>query len=178
MSTLLFYDNPIALNSKTHLNLRIKPTDDGLKFSGKTNSVLPAGIGFPEHAAFSIVSPDSGNPVLPISFSSATRKPFVGRRRTMKGEYRAGPSAAIRSSLRRGGRQTAGLHRRVLCGFRRNLLQALSTPGRTDRPPEIDTGVPEPTQNYRRTEGFLQPAEFDLDRVSAKGDLPGGEAIR
>ena len=48
MPTLLFYDNPIALNSETHRNLKIKPSDEGLKFSGKTNSVLLAGVEFPE----------------------------------------------------------------------------------------------------------------------------------
>ena len=48
MPTLLFYDNPIALNSQTHRNLKIKPSDEGLKFSGKTNSVLLAGVEFPE----------------------------------------------------------------------------------------------------------------------------------
>ena len=48
MSILLFYDNPIALNSETHRNLKIKPSGEGLKFSRKTNSVLLAGIEFPE----------------------------------------------------------------------------------------------------------------------------------
>jgi hypothetical protein len=48
MSTLLFYDNPIALSSETHRNLKIKPSGEGLKFSGKTNSVLLAGVEFPE----------------------------------------------------------------------------------------------------------------------------------
>src|SRR6185295_13483132 len=48
MSTLLFYDNPIALNSETHRNLKIKPSGEGLKFSRNTNSVMLAGIEFPE----------------------------------------------------------------------------------------------------------------------------------
>ena len=48
MSTLLFYDNPAPLNSKTHLNLRIKPSEDGLRFSAKTNSVLLAAVEFPQ----------------------------------------------------------------------------------------------------------------------------------
>jgi hypothetical protein len=48
MPTLLFYDTPIALNSKTHRNLKIKPSDGGLNFSSKTNSVLLAGVEFPE----------------------------------------------------------------------------------------------------------------------------------
>ena len=48
MSSLLFYQNPVVLNSETHRNLKLKPSDDGFKFSGKTNSVLLAGIEFPE----------------------------------------------------------------------------------------------------------------------------------
>ena len=48
MSTLLFYENPIALNSETHRKLKIKPSGEGLKFSSKTNSVLLAGVEFAE----------------------------------------------------------------------------------------------------------------------------------
>jgi SapC len=48
MSSPLFYTNPIALNSETHRNLKIKPSSEGLKFSGNTNSVLLAGVEFPE----------------------------------------------------------------------------------------------------------------------------------
>src|SRR5204862_1407959 len=48
MSSPLFYENPIALNSETHRNLKIKPSSEGLKFSGKTNSVLLAGVEFAE----------------------------------------------------------------------------------------------------------------------------------
>jgi hypothetical protein len=44
----LFYENPVPLNSRTHLNLKIKPSDDGLRFSAQTNSVLLAGVEFPE----------------------------------------------------------------------------------------------------------------------------------
>lgn len=48
MSSLLFYQNPVVLNSETHRNLKIKPSEEGFKFSGKTNSVLLAGVEFPE----------------------------------------------------------------------------------------------------------------------------------
>jgi len=69
MSTLLFYDNPIALNSKTHRNLKIKPTGEGLKFSAKTNSVLLAGTEFPEACKhFPIVfAKGAGQQVLPMA---------------------------------------------------------------------------------------------------------------
>jgi len=69
MSTLLFYDKPVALNSKTHLNLRIKPSGEGLKFSARTNSVLLAGTEFPEACKhFPIVfAKASGEQVLPMA---------------------------------------------------------------------------------------------------------------
>ncbi len=69
MSTLLFYDKPVALNSKTHFNLRIKPSGEGLKFSARTNSVLLAGTEFPEACKhFPIVfAKASGEQVLPMA---------------------------------------------------------------------------------------------------------------
>lgn len=73
MSTLLFYDNPIALNSETHRNLKIKPSDEGLKFSAKTNSVLLAGVEFPEACkhfpiVFAKVAEDRVLPVALLGF--------------------------------------------------------------------------------------------------------------
>ena len=69
MSALLFYDNPVPLNSKTHLNLRIKPSDEGLRFTSKANSVLLSGIEFPEACRhFPIVFVKAPGPqVLPIA---------------------------------------------------------------------------------------------------------------
>ena len=69
MSALLFYDHPIALNSETHRNLKIKPSDGGFKFSGKTNSVLLAGVEFPEACKhFPIIFAKSGgDQVLPMA---------------------------------------------------------------------------------------------------------------
>jgi len=69
MSTLLFYDNPIALNSETHRNLKIKPSGEGLKFSAKTNAVLLAGAEFPEACKhFPIVfAKVAGQRVLPVA---------------------------------------------------------------------------------------------------------------
>ncbi|MBC7803455.1 MAG: SapC family protein [Candidatus Parcubacteria bacterium] len=48
MSNPMFYVNPIPLSTAAHRNLKVKPSDDGWKFSGKTNSVLLAGTEFPE----------------------------------------------------------------------------------------------------------------------------------
>jgi SapC protein len=91
MSTLLFYDNPVALNSKTHLNLRIKPSEEGLRFSGKTNSVLLAGVEFPEACKhFPIVFAKVGaKQVLPIALLGFREKEnlFVDAGGRWKGEY-------------------------------------------------------------------------------------------
>ncbi len=91
MSTLLFYDNPIALNSKTHLNLRIKPTGEGLKFSAKTNSVLLAGTEFPEACKhFPIVfAKVAGQQVLPMALLGFRDKEnlFVDASGRWKSEY-------------------------------------------------------------------------------------------
>lgn len=69
MSSLLFYKNPIALNSETHRKLKIKPSGEGLKFSGKTNSVLLAGVEFAEACKhFPIVFSKVGEQrVLPVA---------------------------------------------------------------------------------------------------------------
>lgn len=73
MSILLFYENPVPLNSRTHLNLKIKPSDDGLRFSAKTNSVLLAGVEFPEACkhfpiVFAKVAQDQVLPVALLGF--------------------------------------------------------------------------------------------------------------
>ena len=71
MSTLLFYDNPAPLNSKTHLNLRIKPSEDGLRFSAKTNSVLLAAVEFPQacrHLPI-VFAKTADKQVLPVALS-------------------------------------------------------------------------------------------------------------
>ena len=91
MSTPLFYDHPIALNSQTHRNLKIKPSDEGLKFSGKTNSVLLAGIEFPEACKhFPIVfAKVAGQQVLPMALLGFRNLEnlFVDAGGRWKGEY-------------------------------------------------------------------------------------------
>ena len=91
MASPQFYENPVALNSKTHLNLRIKPADEGLRFSGKTNSVLLAGIEFPEASKhFPIVFAKIGpNRVLPLALLGFRDKEnlFVNASGRWTGEY-------------------------------------------------------------------------------------------
>lgn len=91
MPTLLFYDKPVALNSKTHLNLRIKPTEDGLKFSAKTNSVLLAGVEFPEACkhfpiVFAKVADEQVLPIALLGFRDLENL-FVDAGGRWKGEY-------------------------------------------------------------------------------------------
>jgi SapC protein len=91
MASPQFYEHPVALNAKTHLNLRIKPADEGLRFSGKTNSVLLAGIEFPEASKhFPIVFAKVGaNQVLPMALLGFRDQEnlFVDAGGRWKGEY-------------------------------------------------------------------------------------------
>ncbi len=91
MPTLLFYDKPIALNSEAHRNLKIKPSDDGFKFSGKTNSVLLAGVEFLEGCkhfpiVFAKVADQRVLPVALLGFRDAENL-FVDADGRWKGEY-------------------------------------------------------------------------------------------
>lgn len=91
MPSLLFYENPIALNSETHRNLKIKPSGEGLKFSAKTNSVLLAGVEFPEACKhFPIVfGKVAGEQVLPMALLGFRdlENLFVDSDGRWKGEY-------------------------------------------------------------------------------------------
>jgi len=49
MSTLMFYDKPVALNREVHKNSKIAPSND-FKFSAKTNSIVLTSIEFIEAA--------------------------------------------------------------------------------------------------------------------------------
>ena len=91
MATLLFYDNPVPLNAKTHRNVRIRPSDEGLKFSSRTNSVLLAGIEFPEACkhfpiAFARIGENQLLPVALLGFRDAENL-FVDAGGKWKGEY-------------------------------------------------------------------------------------------
>ena len=91
MSAPLFYSNPIALNSETHRNLKIKPSDEGWKFSARTNSVLLAGAEFPEACKhFPIVfAKIAGDQVLPMAMLGFRdmENLFVDAGGRWKGEY-------------------------------------------------------------------------------------------
>ncbi len=47
MTTLLFYQNPVALNRETHKHLRIKLTQNDFGFAARTNSTILAAVEFP-----------------------------------------------------------------------------------------------------------------------------------
>ena len=50
MPSLLFYDNPVALNKAAHKDLRMNSALNGFGFARKTNSVVLAGVEFSEAA--------------------------------------------------------------------------------------------------------------------------------
>jgi hypothetical protein len=185
MSTLLFYDNPVALNSKTHLNLRIKPTDDGLKFSGKTNSVLLAGIEFPEackHLPI-VFTKAGGNRVLPVAllgFREAENL-FVDSAGRWKGEYVPAYIRRYPFVLARGdaGQEFTVCIDESYPGFGADDGQALfDAKGEpTDHLKGVLSFLKDYQQQIERTDVFLQTlVAFDLLMdVAANVTLPGGE---
>jgi hypothetical protein len=105
MANLLFYEQPAVLSAKTHLNLRIKPSEEGLKFSGRTNSVLLAGVEFPAAARhYPIVfaaTPNNG--VSPLAVSAFANARISSSIRADAGQGSTSPltSADIRSCWQR-----------------------------------------------------------------------------
>lgn len=185
MSTLLFYDNPVVLNSKTHLNLRIKPADDGLRFSGKTNSVLLAGIEFPEACKhFPIVfAKSAGKQVLPIALLGFRDQEnlFVDAAGQWQGAYvpayvRRYPFVLAKGAA--GGELTVCIDESY-AGFGADEGQALfhANGEPTDHLKGILAFLKDYQAQIERTGIFLRTlAELDLlTDVSANVNLPGGE---
>lgn len=185
MSTLLFYDNPVALNSKIHLNLKIKPSEDGLRFSGKTNSVLLAAVEFPEACRhFPIVfAKGAGKQVLSMALLGFRDQEnlFVDADGRWKGEYvpayiRRYPFVLARSDA--GGEMTVCIDESYP-GFGADEGQALfNAKGEaTDHLNAILAFLKDYQAQIERTELFLRNlVDFDLLMdVSANVNLPGGE---
>ncbi|MEK6244641.1 MAG: SapC family protein [Pseudomonadota bacterium] len=185
MSNPLFYDNPIALNSQTHRNLKIKPSDDGLKFSGKTNSVLLAGIEFPEACKhFPIVFAKVAGPqVLPLALLGFRDREnlFVDAGGRWKGEYVPAYIRRYPFVLAKGDAE----QKLTVCidesypGFGADEGQPLFN-GKgesTDYLKGVLTFLQDYQKQLERTDLFLQTLrELDLlVDVAAKVKLPGGE---
>jgi len=186
MSTLLFYDQPVALNSKTHLNLRIKPTDDGLRFSSKTNSVLLAGIEFPEACKhFPIVfAKTAGKQALPMALLGFRDQEnlFVDAGGRWQGEYVPAYIRRYPFVLAKGeaGQELTVCIDESYPGFGADEGQALfNARGEpTDHLKGILAFLKDYQAQIERTGIFLQTLrEFDLlTDLAAKVDLPGGES--
>lgn len=186
MSTLLFYDKPIALNSKTHLNLKIKPTDDGLKFAARTNSVLLAGIEFPEASKhFPIVfAKGADKQALPMALLGFRDEQnlFVDAAGRWAGEYVPAYIRRYPFVLARGaaGQELTVCIDESYAGFGADEGQALFNAN--GEPTDHLKGVLAFLKDYQaqieRTEVFLKTLrEFDLlTDVSANIKLPGGES--
>jgi len=68
MASLLFYDNPVALNKETHQKVKIKTGDSHFKFAKQTNSVVLAGVEFTEAAKeYPIVFAEAGENMVPVA---------------------------------------------------------------------------------------------------------------
>ena len=187
MSALLFYENPVALNSKTHLNLRIKPSDEGLRFTSKANSVLLAGIEFPEACRhFPIVFVKGpGQQVLPIALLGFRDREnlFVDSSGRWHGEYVPAYIRRYPFVLARG----AGQQDLTVC-----IDEAYPGFGADEGQP-LFNAKGEPTDHLKGVLAFLRDYQAQVERteafarnlqelgllteVSAKVDLPGGESI-
>lgn len=185
MSSLLFYQNPIALNSETHRNLKIKPSDDGFRFSGKTNSVLLAGIEFPEACkhfpiVFAKVAEERVLPVALLGFRDLENL-FIDAGGQWKSDY-------VPAYIRRYPfvLATAG------AGSQLTVCIDESYPGfGADEGQPLFNEKGESTDYLKGVLGFLQDYQAQLDRtdrflaalrdcdlltdVSANVNLPGGE---
>ena len=77
MTSLLFYDKPVALNKKAHQDLKLKSVAN-FSFASNTNSVILAGVEFTEAAKeYPIVFAKAGDNLVPV----ARRGPLTANRR-------------------------------------------------------------------------------------------------
>mgnify|MGYP003650814474 CR=1 FL=1 len=68
MPSLLFYDNPVALNKAAHKDLKIKSGNTDFSFAAETNSVILAGVEFTEAAKeYPIVFAQAGDSMVPVA---------------------------------------------------------------------------------------------------------------
>lgn len=185
MATLMFYDSPIALNSDTHRNLKIKPIESGFSFSSKTNAVMLAGTEFPEACKhFPIVfAKIGGERVLPVALLGFRdlENLFVDAAGQWKGEYI--PAYIRRYPFVLAKNESA--ERFTVCidetypGFGADDGQPLFDA--TGGPTEYLKGVSAFLEDYQaqlsRTDIFLQTlTEFGLLMdVAPNINLPGGE---
>lgn len=68
MSSMLFYGNPVPLNSVTHRQLKIAPAKDGMAFAAKTNSLPVVAVEFMEAAKeYPLVFAKAGDSFVPVA---------------------------------------------------------------------------------------------------------------
>lgn len=68
MASLLFYENPVALNKVVHKDSKIKPLAGDYSFARHTNSVILAGVEFTEAAKeLPIVFTQAGQSIVPVA---------------------------------------------------------------------------------------------------------------
>lgn len=68
MPSLLFYDNPVALNKEAHKDLKIDGAIANFSFASDTNSVILAGVEFTEAAKeYPVVFAQAGDGMVPVA---------------------------------------------------------------------------------------------------------------
>jgi hypothetical protein len=90
MASLLFYDNPVALNKVDHKDTKIKRLPNHFKFAARTNSVILSGVEFSEAAKeYAVVFAKSGDNVVPVALLGLRNEEnlFVGEDGTWNATY-------------------------------------------------------------------------------------------
>jgi hypothetical protein len=183
MTTLMFYDKPVALNREVHKNYKIAPSNN-FKFAANTNSIALAGVEFIEAAkdypiVFAKISDDLMIPVALLSLRNNENLYVNGEgkwdARYIPAYVRRYPFVLAES----GGQQFTVCIDEAFSGLNEDDGQPLFNE-QGENTPFLQNAL-DFLNNYqsqiKMTEGFVrQLKELDLlIEISAKAELVGGE---
>jgi hypothetical protein len=183
MTTLMFYDKPVALNREVHKNFKIAPSHD-FKFAANTNSIALAGVEFIEAAkdypiVFAKISDELMIPVALLSLRNNENLYVNGEgkwdARYIPAYVRRYPFVLAES----GGQQFTVCIDEAFAGLNEDDGQSLFN-DQGENTPFLQNAL-DFLNNYqsqiKMTEGFVkQLKELDLlTEISAKAELVGGE---
>lgn len=183
MASLLFYDNPVALNKVDHKHIRIRPQVDDFNFARATNSVILAGVEFSEAAReYPVVFAKAGDSVVSVALLGLRNEENLFVDEAGQWDARYIPAFVRRYPFVLA--ETAQEGQRMVC-----IDEAY--PGFDDREGEalFDAGEPTPLlrqaidfleeyqRQYVRTESFIQRLQENdlLIALNARVDLVNGK---
>ncbi|MFT7684877.1 MAG: hypothetical protein ACI9FB_000218 [Candidatus Azotimanducaceae bacterium] len=184
MASLLFYENPVALNKETHQKIKIKAGDSDFSFAKKTNSVVLAGVEFTEAAKeYPIVFAEAGETMVPVALLGLRNEEnlFIGSDHSWDARYVPAFVRRYPFVLASGEDET----RQVVCidesfsGFNDKDGEALF--GDDGEPAPLLTKalefLEEYQKQYARTSQFIQRLKENdlLQNLNAKIDMVDGQ---